>query len=167
VARLINGNDAPPLIVADRVRWNRSRNMWILVAADVVTIALTIGLSVGLTADRSTSPPAAQQQLYLISENVLGSFRDGLPLDFVEAVDSPRTSHAKAYEWLRLHPPLLADDESHLRLRLTQRFALASFFFSHNKDGGSVVNALMAERGRLAQLHTTRVRLVRVQLQPL
>jgi hypothetical protein len=108
--------------------------LWILAAAAVIVVALAIGLTVGLTSRSPSSPTTdmQHQQVYPISEDLLRSFRDGLPMGFVDAINSPNTAYAQANGWLRSHPPLAASDESRLLLRLTQRFALASFFYSHN-----------------------------------
>jgi hypothetical protein len=123
--------------VADPVRWNRPRNLWILAAALlVVAVALSVGLSVGLAGGEPPVAPPDQEQSYSVSGDALSSFRAGLPPAFLEAMDSPGTPQSRAYGWLRAHPPLPARNESHLRLRLTQRFALASFFFSHGGGGG-------------------------------
>jgi uncharacterized protein (DUF2062 family) len=47
-----------PVAVADRVRFNRPRTLWILAAVGAAAGALAIGLSVGLTASRSQPAPA-------------------------------------------------------------------------------------------------------------
>jgi hypothetical protein len=123
--------------VADPVRWNRPRNLWILAAALVVAVALSVGLSTGLARGSSPVAPADQEQSYAVSGDALSSFRAGLPPEFLEAMASPGTPQGRAYGWLSAHPPLPARNESHLRLRLTQRFALASFFFAHGGGGDS------------------------------
>jgi hypothetical protein len=130
-----NGGTPPP-VAADPVRWNRPGNLLVLAVVEGAAIALTIGLSVGLAANRSTPTPARQPpQLYDVSEDVLDSFLQGLPPAFVESIDSPGTPHARAFDWLSAHPPLLAGNESQFLLRVTQRFALASFFYSHGGGG--------------------------------
>lgn len=81
--------------------------------------------------------------MYSVSIDVLPAFRRDFPTSFVDAIDAfNNTSHARVFGWLRAHPPLLAHDQPHLLVQLTQCFELASFYYSHSSDVDSSASTI-------------------------
>jgi hypothetical protein len=72
-----------------------------------------------------------------------------LPAAFEDAINAPNTSHTNTYGWLEAYPHLLAEDVVDLLFRLTQRFALASFFFSHSREDSVATSSWQVADGWL------------------
>jgi hypothetical protein len=98
-------------------------------------IAIAVGLSVGLTVSRSSqSQQTTSLQLIHVTDALLLDFRSRLPRVFLEAIDTQGSPQSRAYKWVEGHLPLMVRDEDDAVLRLAQRFALVSFFYSTNGD---------------------------------
>jgi Leucine-rich repeat (LRR) protein len=103
----------------------------------LASIALIVGLSVGLSTKSANVPADSGLQTIPVTTETMDSFRTSLPSEFSDVVDRPETPAGKAFEWLLQHSELLVYNETDAVMHLTQRFALAAFYYSMTEMGSA------------------------------
>jgi Leucine-rich repeat (LRR) protein len=117
----------------------------------VVIVGVVVGVSM-ITRPRPTTPspspsPTQSREPTTPSPEAIETFRQSLPAYITESLKDTNSAQYRAYKWVTESdqiPEVVAPDDEETRLfRMTQRFALATVFYSINK--GNQVKSTISE----------------------
>jgi hypothetical protein len=158
IAQEVNGNIPSPVVAEPMLKQPFPRKLFGAIC--LASIALIVGLSVGLSSKSSNVPvDDSGLQLIPVTFEALKSFRNALPSEFSDVADRPDTPAGKAFEWLLQHSELFVYrnrccDAPDATIRP------CCILLLHDRVG----NSELEQVGWLAESQPVRMRMVRLQL---